>query len=444
MKKLSMFTAVAILAAAATSTMTGCEAAKNAAGNLEEQCGLSCNENALAEGQVSISGVANIDAFFSQVANYKATATIVADGLTAPMARIKAQLGLPATATGAMVAAEMKAQFNLTGDVKITYAPPACQISAKATVEAAAKCDVDVKPGEISAKCEGRCEADVQVTGGQATCSGEAKLNCTAPSVNGACTGSCKGECKMDGTVECTGSCTGTCSGKCDGTCDGEATGTEGGIDCAGKCEGSCTGGGCTGKCELSGGGTCTAGCEGDCSVEATGGSCEGGAKVECFVEPPSGSASVKCEGKCEGSIEPPQVKAECQASAKAEAELKAECTPPAIELTATFDASADAALTAKFDAFMEVFKTEMGSLVMNLRRSDVVLKAGAGIVGSAKGVGEAFAAAIPEASGNIKVAAGLACAGKLIVKVPGEIKAATTPLTASVTAAGDFVAAFK
>ncbi|HEY5957457.1 MAG TPA: hypothetical protein VIV60_12915, partial [Polyangiaceae bacterium] len=92
MKKLTTFTAAAIIVAAATSAMTGCEAAKDAANKGADACGFGCNADALAQGQVTISGVPNVDAFFSQVANFKATARVVADGLNAPIARINAQL----------------------------------------------------------------------------------------------------------------------------------------------------------------------------------------------------------------------------------------------------------------------------------------------------------------------------------------------------------------
>ena len=431
MNKLTIFTAIAILSGAATMAMTGCEAAKDAAKAGADQCGFTCNGDALAEGQVSISGVANIDAFFNQVANFNATATVVADGLTAPMARIKAQLGLPATATGAEVAAKMKADFQLDGDVKIVYAPPSCEISAKATVDATAKCDASVDPGSVKASCEGRCEADVQVSGGKVECSGEAKLHCTAPSVNVACTGSCKGSCELTAAAACSG----TCKGTCDGTCEVK--------DAAGKCAGTCDGK-CQGTCELSAGGSCSGTCSGDCAVESTTGSCTGGAKVECFAEPPTGSASVTCEGKCEGSIEPPKASVECEASAKAEAEMRAECTPPSIDVTANLSASANAEVTARYDAFLEVFKTEMGVLVANLRRGDVVLKAGASVVASVPDVAAAFKAALPEASGNLKLAAGLGCAGTLIVKVPDAMAKSTDTLSKSVTGAGTFVAAFK
>jgi hypothetical protein len=444
MKKFTIFTAATILAAAATS-LTGCDDKNNPIGDIASQCGFSCDSNALVNGQTSISGIANIDAFYAQVANFNATATLVGEGLAAPLVKIKAQLGLPSTATGADVAAAMKTQFQLDSAVTIDYAPPTCQISAKATVEATAKCDASVSAGSVKASCEGRCDADVQVSGGQVSCSGSAKLQCTAPSAKIACSGSCKGECTVTAGAECTGSCSGTCNGTCDGTCDGKATGGAAAAACSGKCEGKCTGGTCTGKCNMTAGGTCNGTCTGDCSVEATGGSCAAGAKMECFVEPPSTSASVQCEGKCEGSIEPPQASVQCQASAKAEASMKAECTPPSIDITAKVSATADASVSVKYDAFLEVFKSEMGNLVANLQRSDIVVKAGAELIGSVPSVLASFkTAAAGAASGDLKLAAGLTCAATLVPQVPDILGTGVTTLSGQITAATSFVAAFK
>jgi len=449
MKKLTIFTASTILAAATMSAMTGCEAAKNATGldaeALAKQCGLECNATAIADGQGSISGVANVDAFFTQVVNFNATANLVAEGITAPLVRIKAQLGLEAEATPAQVAAAITAKYKLAGDIKIDYAPPSCQVSASASVEAAARCEGEVKPAKVEVECSGRCEAEVTVTGGQASCSGSATMNCTAPSVAATCTGSCKGECKLEAGATCTGSCTGTCGGKCDGTCDGKATETAGGIDCAGSCEGKCSAG-CTGKCDVSAGGTCQGKCEGSCSMAATGGSCTGDAKVECFVEPPSGSATVKCDAKCSGSVEPPSAKVECQASAKAEAQMKAECTPPAVKVKYAFAAAADATVQAQFEDFRANFTAELGAVLAGLQRSKLVLDAGVGIAASVPTLLDTFAEASANASADldVKAFAGLGCAVKLLPTVAKPMQDATTNLTAKVKASGEFVAALK
>lgn len=431
MKNLSIFTAATMLAVAAMATMTGCEEADKLSGDLEKQCGLECNTNALAEGQVTISGVPNIDAFFNQVANFNATANIVATGLDSPIANIKAQLKLPATATGAEVVAAMKTQFALEGSLKVAYAPPSCQVSAKATVDAAAKCDVDVDPGSIKAKCSARCEADVVVNPGQVSCTGTAKAKCTAPKLDVACSGSCKGTCGVEVAAACSGTCKGTCSGTCAAT---DASGK-----CAGKCEGTCTG-----TCEAEVVGTCSGKCTGDCSIDYDPATCTADAKIECFAEPPTAGGTIECEGSCEGSVEPPEVKAECKASAKAEAELKAECTPPSIEFDAALSATATADQKIRYAAFLEVFQTEMGVLVANLKRSDVVLKAGANVIGSVDGVGQAFAAAIPQASGNLKVAFGLKCAAQVLPTVGKAMGDSTKKLGDSASAAAGFVAAFK
>lgn len=449
MKKLTIFTAVTILAAAATSAMTGCEAAKNATGldaeGLAKQCGLECNADAVAQGQGSISGVANVDAFFTQVANFNATAKLVADGVTLPLVRIKAGLGFEATATPVQVTAAIAAKYQLDGGIKIAYAPPSCQVSASASVEASARCEGEVTPPKVEVECSGRCEAEVTVTGGQASCSGSAKMQCTTPSVTGKCEGSCKGECKLEAGATCTGTCSGTCGGKCDGTCDGKATETAGGIDCAGTCEGKCSAS-CTGKCDVSAGGSCQGSCEGSCAIEATGGSCTGNAKVECFVEPPSGSATVKCDAKCSGGVTPPSAKVECQASAKAEAQMKAECTPPAVTVTYAFAATADATVKAQFEDFKANFTAELGAVLAGLQRSKLVLDAGVGIAASIPTLLTTFQEASVEASADldVKAFAGLGCAVTLLPKAATAISTSTKNLSDSVSASSTFVAALK
>ena len=429
MKKLSIFSAVTILAAAATSAMTGCEAAKNAAG--AEQCGLKCPVTGVAEGNANISGVPNIDGFFDAVVNYNATANVVVDGLTAPMTRIKARLGLSADKTGADVVAAVKAQYGITGSFKVAYAPPKCQVSAQATVEAAAKCDATVKPATATMKCEGRCEADVTVKGGKVGCDVDADVHCSAPSISAACTGSCKGACTLTAEAACSGTCQGTCTGTCDVK---DASG-----NCAGKCDGTCKG-----TCQMNAGGTCSGTCDGDCAVQATGGSCDASAKVECFAEPPSGEANVQCNAKCEGGVTPPEVKAECQGSVKANAELKAECTPPTVDIVMDAGATATVNATA-YAAFEESFRADIGAMVAGLQRADIALRAGATISASAEGVATAFNKYLEDPSKlDLKVSVGLGCAVDELPKVAATLTTATTGLTNSVTAAGSFVAAFK
>jgi hypothetical protein len=431
MKKLTIFTALAIVAAATASSLTGCEAAKNAAGDLPKQCGLVCAEQGIAEGNASISGVASIDGFFGAVVNYNTTATAVVDALAAPIADIKAQLALSADATPAQVVAKIQADFGITGGVTIDFAPPKCQVSAKAAIDASAKCDASVTPGSATVKCEGRCDADVQVTGGKVGCAAEADMHCTAPSASVACTGSCKGSCELTAAAACSG----TCQGTCDGTCDVQ------GAD--GKCNGKCSGN-CQGTCQLSGGGSCSGTCSGECAVQATGGSCDASAKVECFAEPPSATAKVECNAKCEGSVEPPSAKAECNASVKADAEVKAECTPPSINILIGGSATGTAtANLAAYGRFTESFKADMAAMVTAMQRAEFVLRAGVGVVAAIPSVTSSFKAAV---SGDVdlKTSIGLGCAIVELPKVAGSMKASTDALTAQVQASAAFLAAFQ
>ena len=429
MKKGLIFASAAVISLVAASMFSGCDAAKEAAGDVAKQCGLECPATGVADGNATISGVASIDSFFGTVVDYNATATLVTDGLAKPLANIQAMV-LAKSTSATDIKAAMTAQFGLTGDIKIVAAPPKCEISAKATVEATAKCDATVDPGSVKASCTGSCEADVQVSGGEAKCDASAELKCTTPSVNVACTGGCKGECKMDATAKCEG----TCKGDCDGTC--EVKGADG------KCNGTCTGK-CGGTCELSASASCSGTCDGECTATAEPGGCSADAKVSCVVKPPSGSAKVDCSGKCEGEVTPPSASVQCEASAKASAEMKAECTPPSVEVTAAFAASATADQKLEFEAFLVNFKTEIGALIAGLKRADLVLKAGVNVVGSVDDVTAAFQAQV-DGDLDLKTSIGLGCAVKELAKVAGSMETSTTALTGQVKASGEFVAAFK
>ena len=430
MKKVYLLTSAALLVAAGFA-IPGCSEAQKAAEAGAEQCGLTCDAEMVANGKANVSGVANIDSFFQAVVDFQSTAQLVTDGLTEPLARLKAQVGLSADASAADFQAAVVAKYGLAGNIAIAYAPPRCEVSAQATVEATAKCDVNVNPGTAKVECSGRCDAEVQVSGGELSCEGDAKLNCTAPSANVACSGNCKGTCTLDAAATCNG----TCNGQCDGTCSVEDS--DG--NCAGTCDGTCSG-----KCELTGGGECQGTCDGECSVEAQGGSCDANAKVECFAEPPEGELNVQCSGKCEGEVTPPSASAECEASAKASAEVHAECTPPSIEVTYQFAASATADMQAAFEGqFMASLQANLGAVVANLKRADIVLKAGADVVAKIPAVTDSFNAA---ASGdvNLKIAAGLACAVTNIAAVPNIITDATSSLSGSVSTSATFVAGLK
>ena len=123
---------------------------------LLKQCGLVCPDQKLADGNASISGVASVDAFFSSVVHFQAQADIVTNGIQAELDAIAASVGAKAGDTAdlkAKLAAKISA--NVDGKLQVVYQPPKCNVSAKATLEAQAKCDASVKPGSASVKCEG-------------------------------------------------------------------------------------------------------------------------------------------------------------------------------------------------------------------------------------------------------------------------------------------------
>ena len=403
---------------------------KNPVGNLAEQCGLTCAAKGIADGNASISGIPSIDAFFGSVVNFNAKASLISGNINAELAKINASLGLKADAKPADIKAAMVAKFSLDAKagVKIAYKPAQCAVSAKATIEATAKCDASIDPGKAEVSCSGTCEADASVT---AKCDASATVKCVGTAPDLKCAGECKGSCQLDAAA----SCSGTCKGECSGTCSAK--------DAMGNCAGSCDGM-CTGTCELAASAECKGSCKGECTYTPPKGECEAGAQVKCEA---SAKGSVMCNGKCEGEVTPPKASAECEASAKADASIQVECTPPSIDLAYQFDAKLDAkaqaTAQANFEAFLVSFKGSFSAIVAQTAQADVVLKAGADMgekgVAAVKGAADGL-----KASADLKAGIGIGCAlGELDV-VASTIKDSSAGLTKSVSAAGAMTAAFK
>jgi hypothetical protein len=397
---------------------------------LLEQCGLVCAPTGIAEGNASISGIPNIDAFFSSVVNFNAKANLISGNINAELAKIKVSLGLKADAPTAMIQAAMVAKFQLDADagVKIAYKEPACNVSAKATVEATAKCDASVDPGKVEVECKGSCEADATV---EAKCDAMAEVKCVGTAPNLACEGECKGGCELEAAAACEGTCNGTCSGTCSvKNADGS---------CAGSCDGMCEG-----TCEVTAGASCSGKCKGECTYTPPSGMCEGGASVKCEAK---ADASVKCNGKCDGEVTPPKASAECEASAKAEASVSVECTPPSLDVSYQFkaglSATAQATAQAELEAFLVSFKGSFSVIAAQLKQGDLVVAAGAEI--GAKGVAAVTGAVEAiDATASLKVGVGVGCALAELPKVGDAMKASTASLSASVKAAGELTTAFS
>lgn len=396
---------------------------------LLDQCGLKCDAKGVAEGNASISGIPNVDAFFGSVVNFNAKANLIAGNITGELAKIKVSLGLKADAPNAMIQAAMVAKFKLDAKagVKIVAKPAECAVSAKATIEATAKCDATIDPGKAEVECKGTCTADATV---EASCDASAEVKCTGTAPNLACEGTCSGGCELEAAAKCEGTCKGTCSGTCSvKNADGS---------CAGSCDGMCEG-----TCEVSAGASCSGKCKGECTYTPPEGKCEGGAQLKCEGK---AEANVKCNGKCDGEITPPKASAECEASAKADASVSVECTPPSLDVSYQFQAGltaeAQATAQAELEAFLVGFKGSFSVIVAQLKQSDLVIKAGADI--AAKGVGAVTGAVEAiDVTASLKVGVGVGCALAELPKVKDAMAKSTADLTAAGKAAGELTTSF-
>ncbi len=408
---------------------------------VKDACGLNCPDVGIAGGNASITGVASIDGFFGAVVNYSTQANLVAGKIDAELAAIAASAGLEGGAganfSGELQAA-LRAEFGLAGDISVDFQPPRCEVSAKATVEATARCDASVDPGSVEASCEGKCEVDPGEVDLEASCEGEAQaeLTCTGTAPNMQCDGQCTGTCELTAAA----SCEGTCNGTCNGTCSVENTDGS----CAGECDGTCEG-----KCELEAGGSCSGSCTGSCEYTPGEAGCEAGAKaeVECKVEGSAEPPKVNCSGSCSGEVTPPSASAECEANAKAEAEVNAECYPPSVgvsyELVATGNAQADLEARLAFEAWLSGFKAHIGAIAAAAAQADIVIKAGEGIIDASVNVIENAAGEIDLEGDPIGAYRVGACLPAELGDVQTVIGDATTSLTASVQASASLMSSF-
>ena len=289
----------------------------------------------VAEGAVSISGSAQLDGFFSAVADLDGAFVSVSADFDANIRGLAAawdfEIAADAAIDASIVAdlmAEIKGQISgsIEGGISLNYVPPACSadislsVEASASCEVQAGCEVDVDPGEVSVQCEGTCSG---------SCEGECtgSVSCEASVMGGGfeCEGTCEGSCALEVGASCEGTCKGTCEG---------SAGTQEGFE--GQCDGMCEG-----TCEMAAGGSCEGSCNGSCVVEAP------SADFNCNGEAPTcrGSCDVGCGGSCEGTATPPSASAECDASADCQASASAQgsanlsCTPPSLELAFNFNA---------------------------------------------------------------------------------------------------------
>jgi hypothetical protein len=362
---------------------------------LLKQCGLTCPDQGVVDGNASISGVASVDAFFSSVVRFQAQADIVTNGIQAELDAIAASVGAKAGDTAdlkAKLAAKISA--NVNGKLQVNFQPPQCTVSAKATLEAQAKCDAKVDPGSASVKCEGSCTADAGV---KVDCGANATLQCTGTAPMLTCMGTCKGSCELTAAAECSGTCNGTCTGTCTVK------------DASGNCAGSCMGM-CKGTCKLEAAGSCSGSCKGECTYTPPSGMCEATAQAHCDAK---ANAQVDCKGSCSGNVTPPSASAECEASAKADASISADCKPPSLNVSFQLNATAmgDAMAAASFQAWVEGFKGHVGAILAYKAKLDGLGKAGADIADNAQAAVSGSIKAALGGNVSLKAKIGLGCA---------------------------------
>jgi modification target Cys-rich repeat protein len=360
------FTPLAALALLCVPLLTACEP-DGPGGLAEDICG-PCGS--IETGQLSISGNAQLDGFFSAVYTVdQATARIRGDfeGNIVALAEVYGVAGVEAGYSAQLLAdlktaisADITASVDANAGISVRYKGPECKASidvaveAQASCEVQAECDVQVDPGQVSVACEGTCSG-----GCSGSCSGELSCAVTTPTVN--CEGTCEGSCELMAATTCEGTCRGQCSGTCSAT------------DANGDCAGTCSGGDCTGTCELSAAATCMGTCHGTCKVEQ--GSAQCTADAQC-----SGSCDAECSGSCAGEFEPPSASADCDASADCKAQASAqanasvECTPPSLELDFAFANGVNAAAQAAFIGRIGELKTRGVAILQGAANLEVLL----------------------------------------------------------------------
>ncbi|MCA9704415.1 MAG: hypothetical protein KDK70_01045 [Myxococcales bacterium] len=413
---------VGLLAGIGMSATQGCD------NDLAAQCGLSCDSEAFINGQASISGVASIDAFFGAALDLDATMRGVSGELRAELDAIGASVGLSPGASGAELSAAIDAHLGLyvDGGLTIDYQPPRCQASVEATLSAAAECDVEADPGQLTVSCSGSCAAEAGV---EVDCGAEATLMCEGTAPNLECSGTCSGSCVADLTAAA------SCDGTCRGTCEAGGSTMDG---FEGRCNGMCTG-----ECavDVSAGASCSGRCEGSCEYTAPEGGCEASATAHCEA---NAGASIECDAGCEGTAEPPQVSAECEASVDAKASASLECTPPTLAFGFQFNGAAqgDLQAQAEFRAWLEGFRGHFGAILALRARGEVVAEAAGNLAAAASG---AVQGAVDDlsASGDLKASVGAACALGQLPAAADALASSSGALAGNLTASAEVVAAF-
>jgi hypothetical protein len=99
---------------------------------------------------------------------------------------------------------------------------------------------------------------------------------------------------------------------------------------------------------------------------------CQADASAKCEA---MADATVQCDARCEGEVDPPEVKAECEASVEAKANASVECTPPSLEVTWQWVGNPDAMAQAEFKAWLQGFKGHIGVMLAAKAKADILIE---------------------------------------------------------------------
>ncbi|MCC7537053.1 MAG: hypothetical protein IT379_12605 [Deltaproteobacteria bacterium] len=247
--------------------------------------------------------------------------------------------------------------------VDVRVRPPRCEVSVDAYAQCAGSCEVDVEPGSVQVQCEG----------------GELRGGCSAE-----CTGHC--------AAEVSASCSGTCEGACEGECSARA---EDG-SCNGRCSGSCSG-----HCVAEASGRCEGECRGGCSVA--------------FTEP-----------RCTGTVQPPNVSADCRAACDARLDAQATCQPG--EATLVINGELDGDLQQTAERATNAVRAGLGTIMTLRRRLDRLQRSGRAVVEAA---GD-----LPDAVGSLGVTAA-GCAAATVSGLASAVGSVSVSVEVSVQVSG-------
>jgi hypothetical protein len=164
-----------LVAGAAVASCSAAEKVKEAA---EDNCGLKCKT--IAESNGSVSGIAEIDAFYAAALNLNVQAESLEAEVNASLGEMAAAIGAEVGAnasigdTAAAITARID-KLDVDGGLKVVFQPPQCAVSAQAQLQAAAKCEAEVDPGKAQVVCKGECELSAEA---EVKCDAQSEVRC--------------------------------------------------------------------------------------------------------------------------------------------------------------------------------------------------------------------------------------------------------------------------